>query len=112
MESYAARRAARRLIECLARDDAHMAEAPRVAMFEFGDRSTRLQILQGDEVIHECDHPFGVNALTDAVQTPRDMAAALDSFRAGSSPGPVHAVLLAGSAATLAGLSEAVIRQL
>ncbi|MGJ4748470.1 type IV pilus assembly protein PilM, partial [Leptospira sp. SA-E8] len=86
VESYAARRAARRLIECLAQDEPRMAgeaEAVRVAMFEFGAHSTRLQILQGDEVIHERDHPFGTAAPTDMAQMARDMAGALDFFQAG-----------------------------
>ncbi len=145
VESYAARRAAGRLIERLAQDEACIAEEPRVAMFEFGTHSTRLQILQGDEVIHERDHPFGTAALTDRMalqyklssdavencrrsgdwpagyeqnvlqpcvaQTAQDMASALDFFRAGTSQGEVHAVLLAGSAAMLVGLSEVVVGQ-
>lgn len=110
--SYAARRAARRLIDWLAQDEARMAAQPQVAMFEWVGHTTRLQILQGDEVIYERDPAFGTVTPPDVAQAVRDMAAALDLFQFDTSQAPVHAILLIGDAAVPAGLSEAVTQQL
>ncbi|KAF1021304.1 MAG: hypothetical protein GAK30_01924 [Paracidovorax wautersii] len=59
VDSHAARRAAWRLAQATG-----VAAASHWALVEIGARRTTLHVLQGDEVLHERDHAFGGESLT------------------------------------------------
>ncbi len=141
IESLAARRAAARLIDGLAPG----ASPAMVALFEIGDTSTSLQVLQGAELIYERDQAFGELQLiqqlvrqygysaAEAEQRLRDrelpadypaqvlmpfidtlaqeLVRALQFFFTSTPHHRVDQVLLAGGAAALPGLAEAVSTQ-
>lgn len=140
VESYAASRAALRVIGRMARKN-----TDTTAVFELGAFSTSLQVLRGDDVVYERDQAFGGAQLTQQivrqygfaleeaeakkrsgdlpedftvqVLTPyvdslaQELARALQFFFTSTPHSKVHGVLLAGGSAALPGLAEAVTRQ-
>ena len=141
VESHAARRAAARLVDSLAHEDADA----MVALFELGSDTTSLQVIAVGEVLYDREQPFGGAQLTQqiartyklsaeeaesrkrrqdlpgdypvAVLQPfvagmaQEIARALQFFFTSTPHHRVDAVLLAGGCAGLPGLAQAVARQ-
>jgi type IV pilus assembly protein PilM len=140
IETFAARRAAGRLIDRLPR----LGPEALVALFEIGSQATRLQVLRSGEALYDRDQLFGGNQLTqqigrrygyspqEAEQRKRsgdlpadfagtvlapfvdslgqEVAQALQFFFASTPHDQVDHVLLAGGSAHLPGLTDTVTR--
>lgn len=141
IESFAARRAAGRLIEALPGKGANA----MVALFEIGAQTTSMQVLRNEDVLYERDQAFGGAQLTQLIvrqygfsleeaerkkssgELPEDYASvvlrpfvdsmaqelgrALQFFFTSTPYNRVDHILLGGGSAPLSGLTDAVSRQ-